>query len=80
MNVEIKRTRRSLIKRARSISALANGKSLQVDWDRNGHNYIMTVFDIHMNVLDSHSVNGFKDTTTALHSGFDYFERYISSY
>jgi hypothetical protein len=78
MKVNNTRTRRGLIKRARHIGNVAELKSLKIDWDRNGLDYEMTVYDNEMNIRKSQIIKGFKSTTAALHSGFDFFENYIA--
>ena len=71
--MEKTRNRRLLIKRAKEIVNKANELGFILDWKRFGKDYEMIIIDVFNNQLIK-EIKGFKTTTSALHSGFDFFE------
>ena len=71
--MEKTRNKRALIKRAREIVNVANELGFILDWKRFGNDYEMVITDIFNNQLIK-NIKGFRNTTNALHSGFDFFE------
>jgi hypothetical protein len=74
---KFKRNKSGLLKRIHSIMKSSNELNLKLDWNRTGNDYEMIITDSDNNKRLTKKIEGFKNKTKSLHSGFDYFEEIL---